>query len=164
MIQQETGDLIHGNGQCLVLRIAVSAGGDHREGDALAVVCRRQFQGMPVAAGEQFFLPVGASVPDGPDRVDHIAGRQAVPFGDLCFPGIAAAECAAFLEKFRPGRPVNGAVHAPAAQQGPVGRVYDRVHVHFGDVIPHHFKRHIFHTPLFDFIRAGSVSATGVFH
>jgi hypothetical protein len=59
--------------------------------------------------------------------MDHMPRLQPVPPGD---PGIArraAIQRAAFVEKLRPGRAMDRAIDATAAEQGRVGGVDDGV-------------------------------------
>ncbi len=142
VFQQEAGDLIHGHLQRLGLGIAVDAGGDQREGHRFAVVLLRQRQGAAIAGRQQLALAVRAALPDGADGVDHVLAGQVVSPGDLGLAGFAAVQRAALLQQPRAGGAVDGAVHAPAAQQRLVGGVDDGVNLHAGDVISHDFQRH----------------------
>src|SRR3989338_10429611 len=65
--------------------------------------------------------------PDRADGMDDMFGRQFISSGDLGLAGRAAAEGRAFLQKLRPGRAVNGAVHPTTTQQRSVRCVYYRV-------------------------------------
>ncbi len=64
-----------------------------------------------------------ATAPDRTDRVDHVTCLQPVAAGDLGFTRRAAAQGAAFGEKFGPGSAVDRAIDATAAQQAFVGGV-----------------------------------------
>ena len=68
-----------------------------------------------------------AALPDGADRVDDVTRGQLAGRRRLRIAGLAAAESAAFLENGGPAAAMNGSVHAAAAQQGGIRRVYDRV-------------------------------------
>ena len=115
-------------------RKAVDARGDRREGDRAQAVRFGQCQRAGVSVGQQPLLVGIAALPDRPDRVDDVPGLQPVAARDLGLAGLAAAERAAFGEQLRPGGAMDGAVHAPAAEQGRLGRVDDGVHVEAGDV------------------------------
>jgi hypothetical protein len=59
--------------------------------------------------------------------MNHMPRRKPITLGDFGAAGRAAMEGAAFGEKLRPGRPVDRAVDATAAEQGCVGGVDDGV-------------------------------------
>jgi hypothetical protein len=63
-----------------------------------------------------------------------MARRQAVAAGDLRVAGVASAQRAALSQQFRPGRPVDRAVDAAAAEQRAVGGVDDGVDLKRRDV------------------------------
>lgn len=62
-------------------------------------------------------FPAAAIMPDRAHGMDYVLGRQPVSAGDLGIAGLAAAERAAFVKQFGPGRAVDGAVNATAPQQ-----------------------------------------------
>jgi hypothetical protein len=68
-----------------------------------------------------------AAVPHRPDGMNHVPRRQAVPSGDFGVTGRTALQGAAFGEKLRPGRAMDGAIDATAAEQRRVGGVDDGV-------------------------------------
>jgi len=88
----------------------------------------------PVARGQQLRLAPVAALPDRPDGVDHMAGRQPVAFGDLGLAGLTAMEHAAFQDEIRARGTVDRAVDATAAKQRRVCGVDDRVNAELGDV------------------------------
>ena len=61
--------------------------------------------------------------------MDHVVRGQPITFCDFGAAGFAALERAAFSQKLRPCGPMDRAVHAAAAEQGPIGRIDDRVNV-----------------------------------
>ena len=75
-----------------------------------------------------------AAVPDRPDRVDHVAGRQPARGRRLGIAHAAPAEQPALLEDRRAAGAVDRAVHAATAEQRAVGRVDDGVHLDRRDV------------------------------
>jgi hypothetical protein len=54
-------------------------------------------------------------------------GREPVSAGDLRSAGLASSQESALVHQFRAGGSMNGAVHAPAAEQRGIGRVDDHV-------------------------------------
>ena len=80
-----------------------------------------------------------AALPDRADGMDDIARPKPVAARKPGIAGGAAADLPAFLEKLGPGRAMDRAVHAAAAQQRAVGGVDDRVDGQFGDVPFDHF-------------------------
>src|SRR5581483_12083980 len=69
------------------------------------------------------------AAPHRTDGVNHVARAQAEAGRHLGVAGLAAAERAARLEQFAPGRAMDRAVHAAAAEQRRVGGVDDGVDV-----------------------------------
>src|SRR5690606_32107484 len=67
-----------------------------------------------------------------------VSGEKPVAAGDLRIARLAAAERPAFLEKFRAGCAVDGAVDPAAAQKRAVGRVHDGVDLKLRDVAGNH--------------------------
>ena len=59
--------------------------------------------------------------------MDDMLRRQPIAARDLGRAGLAAAEGAAFGEQFRPGRAMDRAVDAAAAEQAAVGGIDDGV-------------------------------------
>src|SRR6185312_7055766 len=126
--------LAHRDRRGRVERIAIDTATDRREGDRAHAVLARELERAPVAAREERRLAGGAAAPDGPDRVDHEARRQAEAWCDLRVADRAAAQLAAGVEERGSRRPVDGAVDTAAAQQRRIGGVDDRVDGERGDV------------------------------
>ena len=139
---QKRADRVDGDSERLILRKTIDAGGDQRKGDRLAVVFPGQEERRPIAGGEHFRLPLAAAPPYGPHGMDHILAGQPVALRDPGAPGLAAAQCPAFLQQLGAGGAMDTAVDAAAAQKRRIGRVDDGVHVHFRDVIPDDLKGH----------------------
>jgi hypothetical protein len=66
--------------------------------------------------------------------MDHEAGRKPIASGQSRFSGGTAADGAALGQQFGAGRPVDGPVHAAAAQQGGVGRIDDGIDFQSGNI------------------------------
>jgi hypothetical protein len=66
--------------------------------------------------------------------MDDKARRQTIASSDLCIAGFASIQAAAFLQQFRPGGTMNGAIHSPTAQQGGIRRIHDGIDIERGDV------------------------------
>jgi hypothetical protein len=118
----------------LAAGIAVHAGAQRREGDALAAVVDGQLQACVVAAREKLCRRVAFPPVDGPDGVYDLLARQLVPIGDLRAARGAAVERLALVEEVGAGRAVDGAVDAAPAKQRVVGGVDDGVDGEGGDV------------------------------
>jgi len=131
---QRGQDRVDGDLRGAVGREAVDAGADGRDGDAGKLVLGGDLQAAAIARGEQRLLVRAAAAPDRADRVDDVAGGEAVAPGDLRLARRAAAERAAFRQKLRPGGPVNGAVDPAAAEQRLVRGINDGVNREPGDV------------------------------
>src|SRR6202011_5119112 len=119
-------------------RVAVDAGGDCREGDATEGVLIGELEGVAVARGERVRFAVGAALPNGAHAVDHMTGFQAIAAGELCLPGVGAAQGPAFLEQLGAGAAVDGPVDTATAEERGVGGVHDGVDVEQGDVALDH--------------------------
>jgi hypothetical protein len=59
--------------------------------------------------------------------MNHMPRRQPIAIRDFSVAGFAALQHAAFAEKFGPGRAMDRAIHATAAQEGRVCGVDDGV-------------------------------------
>ena len=132
----------------LRLGVAVYARGDQGKGHARAVMFSSQPQRIAVTGRQKRPLAVPAAPPDGAGRMDDIPAGEAVPARDLGLAGGSAVQRRAFLQKLRPCRAVNRAVHAAAAQQRGVRGVDDGVHGHPGDVVLNKQQGHRSHPPL----------------
>src|SRR5690625_5257936 len=94
----------HGHFRRLVLRVAIDALADGREGDRAEAMLARDLQRAAMAGGERLFLAMIAAFPARADRMDHMARRQAIAGRDLGIARAAPAKSAAFLKQLRPGR------------------------------------------------------------
>ena len=74
------------------------------------------------------------AVPDRPDGVDHVPGRQPVSPGDLGIAGCAATKRAAFRKQFGARSTVDGAIDAAPAEQRRIRSVDDAVNAQTGDI------------------------------
>src|SRR4051812_39430313 len=115
-------------------RIAVDAGADRREGDRFQGVRVGEFEGAAVAGGEQFGLAGFSVLPDRPDGVDDMPGRQAIALGDLRVAGLAAVERAALSDKLRSGGTMDRAIDPAATEQRGVGGIDDGIDFERDDV------------------------------
>ena len=71
-----------GNAGRTVRREAVNAGGDGGKSYGTQTVLPRERKAIAVAGGRQRVFFSTHTAPDGPDRVDDMAGRQSVAGGD----------------------------------------------------------------------------------
>ena len=94
----------------------------------------RQFERAAIAAREQLRFPMSAAPPYRADRVNHVAGRQAMALGDLGIAGRTAAERAALAQEIGPRLAMDRAVDAAAAKKRCVRRVDDRIDRQYRDV------------------------------
>lgn len=72
--------------------------------------------------------------------MDDVLCLQPVSLGDFRFAGAAAMQGAALGKQLRPCCPVNGPIHATAAQQAAVGRIHDAVTVQLDNVSLHYLN------------------------
>ena len=120
--------------------VAVDAGGDAGEGDGAAGVGGGEGEGVTVAGGELFGFAVGAAAPDGADGVDDVlrgeaeAGRDAGFAGGTAHAGTDFGNRQARLVEVGARGPVDGAVHAAAAEHPLVRGVDDGIDGEEGDV------------------------------
>ena len=103
------------NFYCLGDGIAVDATTARGEGNTLDTICHSRLQTRTITTRQQNGVLRRAAV-DRPHRVDHVARRQMVAFGDLGTARIAATQGLALVEQARPRRAVDRAIHAAAAQ------------------------------------------------
>ena len=120
--------LAHGNPRRAVHRKTIRAGADGRKRHGLDAVLFDQRETTPITTREQVVLAVLAAVPDRADGVNDPPGWKFAAPGDFGQTRRATAERAAFRQQFRSGRPMNGAVHATAAEQRRVGGIHNRIH------------------------------------
>jgi hypothetical protein len=81
-----------------------------------------------------------AAMPDRPDGVDHMPGRQPVSFGDFGIAGGAATKRAAFDQQFGSGRAMDGAIDTAPAEQRRIRGVDDGVNAQTGDIGNNNFQ------------------------
>lgn len=60
--------------------------------------------------------------------------RQAIALRELRIPRCAAAQRRAFGQQVRPGRPMDGPVHTPAAKEGAIGGIHNRIDLQPGNI------------------------------
>ena len=113
---------------------AIDTGGDGGKGDRGKSMLPAKLDRAAIAGSEQIILALTAAVPDRPDRVDHMPGRQPVTFGDLGIAGGAATERAAFGKQFWTGAAMDSTINAAAAEQRRIRGVDDGVNAQCGDV------------------------------
>jgi len=82
-----------------------------------------QFDGAGVARCQRLILAAVSPVPHRADGMNHMPCRKPVTPGDFGVSGRTAVQSAAFGEKLGPGRAMDGAIDATAAEQGRVGGV-----------------------------------------
>ena len=101
---------------------------DGGEGDGLDGVLCGQGKAVLIAVGQEAVFVVLSAPPDGAGGVDDVLGREIVCPGNFGFSRSTASKGLAFCQKGWPCRPVNGAVDAPAAEQGCVGGIDNRIY------------------------------------
>jgi len=106
----------HGNFYGEIDGKPVNAAADGWEGESPQVVLSCNRKTGNIATGEEIPLVVISTVPHGADGVNDVAGGETMAFGEFCLAGLAAAEQAALVEKFRPGSAMNRSVNASATQ------------------------------------------------
>lgn len=119
-------------------REPIGTGADGRKSNASGAALDRQGKAAPIRFGQQLILAPVAAVPARSHRMHHV-GRGEVsrtrdhrlPRGT--FPG-RRTDGSTFPENGRASRPVDGAVHTPAAQEAAVGGVDDHIRILAGDV------------------------------
>src|SRR4029079_11784969 len=87
-----------------------------------------------ITARQKRLLILVAAAPYRTYRVDHVPGLETITARDLGAAGVAATQRTAFGQQFRPGRAVNGAINAAAAQQRAVGGIHNCIDIERGDV------------------------------
>jgi hypothetical protein len=87
-----------------------------------------QFDGAGVARRQCLILAAVSPVPHRADGVNHMPRRQPITPGDFGIPRRTAEQGAAFGEKLGPGRAMDCAIDATAAEQRRVGGVDDGVY------------------------------------
>src|SRR6266404_534585 len=108
-------------------RKAIDAGGSGGNGNRSKAVGLAQFDGAGVARRQRVILAAVSPVPHRADGMNHMPCRKPVTPGDFGVAGRTAMQGAAFGEKLKAGRAMDGAIDATAAEQGGVGGVDDGV-------------------------------------
>ena len=86
-----------------------------------------QFDGAAIARGQRLIFALAAAMPDRADGMNHMPRRQPITPGDFGVAGLAAMQRAAFGQQLRPGRAMDRAIDATAAEQRRIGGVDDGV-------------------------------------
>ena len=125
---------LHSHFQRFILGVAVDTGRNQRKGNAFAVMLNCQFQAFTVAGNKRFLLTGSAAHPARANGVNDISCWQVVAFGYFCLHRFTAVQLQAFLQKLRPRRFMNSAVHPAATKQTIVGSVNNGINFHFGNI------------------------------
>src|SRR5207237_7225776 len=140
LVQEKRADGLRRDARGFRARIAESAGRDRGESDGLKSVLDCERERVVITSGQQFRLTPAVIAPDGADSVNHMTRGQVAR---RCDDGLArrqpirVARAAYFLalgQNLWPARAMDRAVHAAAAEQARIGRVYNRVHLLLCDV------------------------------
>jgi hypothetical protein len=115
--RQRVDHRIHGNPGGAIGRKTVDAGGDGRKGNRCEAVRLAQLHGAAITGRQRLVLALAAAVPDRSNGMNDMPRRQLVARSDPGAAGLAAAKRAAFGEQQRPGRAMNRAIDAAAAEQ-----------------------------------------------
>ena len=126
--------VVDGDGRRAIGGETIDAGGDRGICQRSKRIGLSQFKRAAIAGGEQFILARVAAVPDRTDGMDHVPGRQPISAGDFGIAGRAAIQRAAFGKQFGPGRAMDRAIDAAAAEQRRIRGVDDGVNAQRGDV------------------------------
>ena len=124
------------------MRIPVHSRADAGKRNTHALMLLRQTERIFVTAPEKFRLPPRSPAPDRTRGMDNVPGGKAEARRYAGLACLASVEPAAGLQQFRPGRPVDGAIHSASSQKGAIGRVDDGVHTEFRDVAADHLNFH----------------------
>ena len=131
-------DGLNGDFGRLAFWIPVHAGADIGEGQRFDLQRFGQLKGVEVTVFQEIGLALAAAVPDGAHGVDDVFGRQVPGRGIDGFARGAAAlsfpDEEAFFQDRLAAPPVDGAIDAPAPEQGVIGGVDDGVDGEVGDV------------------------------
>jgi hypothetical protein len=88
----------------------------------------------PITRRQRFVFALVSAVPNRAHGVNHMARRQPITPGDFGVAGCAAMKRAAFRQQFLPGRAMDRAIHAAAAEQRRIRGVDDGVNAKCRDV------------------------------
>ena len=75
-----------------------------------------QFDGAAIARRQRLIFALASAVPDRADGMNHMPGQKPITPGDFRVAGFAAMKRAALDKKFWPGRAMDRAIDAAAAQ------------------------------------------------
>ena len=128
----------HGNVRRLLLRIAIDAGADGREGNRAHLVEFGELHGVSVAIRQQPGFMMIPALPDGADRVDDPFRCQPEARRDAGLAGRAAVELPGTCQQLGSCCAVYGTIDTAAAEQAVVGGIDDGVRPEPGDVADKH--------------------------
>ena len=121
---------------CVLDGVAIDAGGNQREGDGAAALGAGKLHGILIAAVQQRFFIVTAALPDGANGVDDVLCLQLeAGSNDRLAGGTMPQSIAGGLELSCTGSRKDCSADTAAVPELAVGRVYDAVHVYFGDAL-----------------------------
>ncbi len=112
----------------------IDAGGNGRKGHGRKVVGLAKLTGAPITGRQRFIFALVFAMPDRTHGMNHMPRRQPITPGDFGVAGCAAMEGAAFRQQFGPGRTMDRAIHATAAEQRRIRRVDDGVNAKCRDI------------------------------
>jgi hypothetical protein len=92
------------------------------------------FDGAAIARRQRMVFAQVTATPDRTDGMNHMPRRQPIGIGDLGVAGLAAMQRAAFDQQLRPGRAMDRAIDAAAAEQRGIRGVDDGVNAQACDV------------------------------
>src|SRR5258706_6755616 len=91
----------------------IDTGGNGGKGNRSNAVGLGQIDSAGVARRQRFILAAASPVPDRADGMNHMPRRQPVTPGDFGVTGRTAMQGAAFGQKLRSGRAMDGAIDEP---------------------------------------------------
>jgi len=115
-------------------RETIDAGGNGRKGNRSKVVGLAKLTCAPITRRQRFIFALVSTVPNRAHGVNYMPRRQPITPGDFGVAGCAAVKRAAFRQQLRPGRPMDRAIHAAAAEQRRISGVDDRVNAKCRDI------------------------------
>jgi len=101
-----------------------------------------EIDGAGVTGREQFILASDAPIPDRPNRVDDLPGRQPIAFGDLGAAGFATVEGAAFPEQRRSRGAMDRAINPATPKERRIRGVDDGINAQGRDIGDDDLKPH----------------------
>jgi hypothetical protein len=105
----------------------IDTGGNGGKCNRAEAVNLAQFDGTAIAERQLLVLAAVSAMPDRANGMNYMPGRESVSPGDFGVAGLATMERAAFGKKRWPGRTMDRAIDAAAAEQGAVRGVDDGV-------------------------------------